>query len=140
MGIKDVWGGYREHHHPRAMMFVPLKGMSASDEYRDRLDQLDLTSVFMASYVKHRVVCLFEKINLYTGWLRYGTCKVRYIPERVLRQFGYTRTILRSPHDSVPVQMTLGEISYCYAHHLDHALRALELGQPTIQGVEAESG
>jgi hypothetical protein len=48
------------------------------------------------------------------------------------------QTVPISPHDSAPVEMTLGEISYRYAHHLDHVLRAL--GQPAIQGVEASSG
>jgi len=88
MDIKDAWGGYRERQHPRAMMFVPLRGMHAPDECRDHLDQLDLASVFMGSYVNHHDVCSFEQVSLYYGWLRYSTRKVRYLPEQVLHQFG----------------------------------------------------
>ncbi|RHN74995.1 hypothetical protein MtrunA17_Chr2g0316371 [Medicago truncatula] len=66
MGIKDVWGGYRKHQHSHAMMFVPLKGMFAPDEYRDHLDQLDMASIFMAPYAEHHVVCLFEQTGLYS--------------------------------------------------------------------------
>ncbi|MCI65354.1 serine/threonine-protein phosphatase 7 long form-like protein, partial [Trifolium medium] len=36
----------------------------------------------------HRDVCPFEDIALYFDWIRCGTIRVRYLPERVLRQFG----------------------------------------------------
>jgi hypothetical protein len=48
IGNKDVWGGYREHQHPRAMLFAPRVGLSAPDEYRGHLDQLDLAGIVMA--------------------------------------------------------------------------------------------
>jgi hypothetical protein len=109
-------------------MFVPLKGMSAPDMYKHHLDQLDLASVFMSPYAEYHVICLFEQVSLYYGWLRYGTRKVRYLLERVLRQFGYTQTIPRSPLESAPVEMALSETSYRYAHNVDHVLRAPKLG------------
>jgi len=67
MGNKDLCGGYRERQHPHAMMFVPLRGMSALDEYRKHLDQLDLAIVTMAPYNEHHVVCPFESIWIYSG-------------------------------------------------------------------------
>ena len=93
IGNKDLWGGYQELQHPRAMMYLPSRGTSTSDEYREHLDQLDLASVSMAPYVEHRHACSFVEVSLYSGWLRYGTCKVRYLSKRVLLQFGHMQTI-----------------------------------------------
>lgn len=67
------------------MMYLPLRGMSTPDEYRQHMDQLDLMGVIMALYDEHSHACLFERVNIYSGLLRYGTRMVRYLPERVLR-------------------------------------------------------
>jgi len=42
MGVKDVRGGYQDHHHPCAMIFLPLRGLAAPDPYRMHLDQMDM--------------------------------------------------------------------------------------------------
>jgi hypothetical protein len=63
MGNKDLWGGYRKRQHPRAMMYLPLRGMSTPDEYIEHLDQLDLVIVIMAPYVEHRHSCSFEHVR-----------------------------------------------------------------------------
>jgi len=87
MGNKDVWEGYRENIHPRAMLFVPQSGLGTLDQYKNHLDALDLSGVVMAPYGEHHQSCLFERVSLYYGWLKYGSRMVRYLPERVLRQF-----------------------------------------------------
>jgi len=88
MGNKDVWAGYREDRYPRAMIFLPLSGLGTPDNYRNHLDRVDLSGVVMAPYGDHRETRQFERVSLYSGWLRYGDRMVRYLPERVLRQFG----------------------------------------------------
>jgi len=45
MGSRDAWCGYENHQHPCAMMFLPLRGLAASDPYREHLIQLDLEGV-----------------------------------------------------------------------------------------------
>jgi hypothetical protein len=137
IGNMDAWGGYRERQHPRAMLFVPLVGLSAQDEYRGHLD---LAGIIMALYGEHRHACPFERVSLYFGWLRYGKRKVRYLPERVLRQFGYLQTVPRHPHESAPPQATLVDITYRFQHQLDHVLTPQQLGHRALQGVEAEEG
>ena len=102
MDKKDVCGGYQECQHPRAMLFIPRVGLSALDKYRGHLDQLDLAGVTMAPYGEHRQAYPFERVSLYSGWLKYGDCKVRYLPKQVVRQFGYVHTVLRHPHESAP--------------------------------------
>jgi hypothetical protein len=37
----------------------------------------------------HRQICPLQPISLYSGWIRCRHIKVWYLPERVLRQFGY---------------------------------------------------
>jgi len=66
---------------------APRVGFSTPDEYRGHLDALDLSGIIMAPYGGHRQACPFEWVSLYSGWIRYGNCKVRYLSERVLLQF-----------------------------------------------------
>jgi hypothetical protein len=65
---------------------------------------------------------------------------VRYLPERVLRQFGYMQTVPIHPHESAPPQETLVDITYRFQHYLAHALTPQQLGHRALQGVEAEEG
>jgi len=122
MGSKDVWAGYRENRDPSTMFFVPRSGLGTPDQYRNHLDGLDLSAVVMHPYKDHYQACPFEQINLYSGWLRYGSRMVRYLPERVLRQFERVRTIPRHPAESVTPMINLAEITNRFQNALDHAL------------------
>ena len=140
MGSKDVWARYREHRDPRAMLFVPLAGLGTPDNYINHLDRLDLSGVVMAPYGDHCEARPFERVSLYSGWLRYGDRMVRYLPERVLRQFGRVQTIPRHPVESAPLVTNLAEISLRFQYALDHALTLEQLGQRAVHGVEAVDG
>jgi hypothetical protein len=111
IGSKDARGGYRGEY-PRPMLFAPRMGLSTPDEYRKHMDMLDLSAVVMTPYVEHRVSCPFDRVSLYFGWLRYGNRMVKYLPERVLRQFRYVQTIPTHPLESAPPQQTLGEMIF----------------------------
>ena len=65
---------------------------------------------------------------------------VRYLSERVLRQFGRVQTIPRHPVESAPPVTNLVEISLRFQHALDHALTPEQLGQRAVRGVEAVDG
>jgi len=82
------------------------------DPYKEHLNQLDLAGVIMSMYDEHRHICSFERVNLYSGWLRYGTRRVRYLPERVLPQFGFVQT---APDDLIGDQLPLCAPSWSYA-------------------------
>jgi len=140
MGSKDAWAGYREDRDPRAMLFVPQSGLGTPDQYKTHLDALDLTSVVMAPYGEPREARPFERVNLYSRWLRYGDRMVRYQPERVLRQFGRVQTIPRHPAESAPPMINLAEIRTRFQHALDHALTPEQLGHRAVHGVEAVKG
>ena len=87
MGVMAALGRYLDHQHPRVLMYLPLRGLSSPDKYKERLDQSDLVGVIMSPYAEHRQAYPFEWINLYSGWLIYSTHRVRYLSEWVLRQF-----------------------------------------------------
>jgi hypothetical protein len=76
-------------------IFLPLQGLGTVDNYINYLDALDLTRVVMAPYAVHRQARQFEQVSHYFGWLRCGERMVRYLSERVLRQFGWVQTIPR---------------------------------------------
>jgi len=119
MGSKDASARYRD---PRAMLFLPLSDLCTTDNYKNLLDRLDLSGVVMASYGEHREACPFERVSLFTGWLRNGDRTVRYMSKRVLRQFGRVQTIPRHPVEVAPPETNLGQISLRFQHALDHAL------------------
>jgi len=127
MGSKDVWAGYRENRDPRAMLFLPLSGLDTGDNYRNHLDALDLMRVVIAPYEDHRAARRLEQVSLYSGWLRYGDRMVRYLPERVLRQFGRVQTIPRHPVESAPPDVNLAEITDRFRRALDYALTPQQL-------------
>jgi len=128
MGSKDVWDRYRENHYPCAMLFLPLSGLGTVDNYRNHLDALDLTRVVMTPYGEHRQACQFERVSLYSRWLRLGDRRVRYLLERVLRQFGWVQTIPRHPVESAPIDVNLAEIKNHFRRAPDYALTPQQLG------------
>jgi len=111
------------------MLFVPLAGLGTPDNYINHLNRLDLSYVVMAPYGDHREERPFERVSLYSRWLRYGDRIVRYLPEWVLRQFGRVQTIPRHPVESAPAVTNLAEITLRFQHALDHALTPEQLGQ-----------
>ncbi|XP_058727006.1 uncharacterized protein LOC131598418 [Vicia villosa] len=75
-------------------------------------------------YDEHREAVSFDEIALYSGWLTTSsTFVVRYLPERVMGQFGYEQTIPRDPTVSSPLAMNrrqLDEVFADWEHHMVH--------------------
>ncbi|XP_058783539.1 uncharacterized protein LOC131658223 [Vicia villosa] len=73
-------------------------------------------------YAVHRETVPWDDIALYSRWLACSsTITVRYLPERVMRQFGYRQTIPRHPFVFAPILMTLRQIDEAFAdfeHHM----------------------
>ena len=54
--------------------------------------------IHFCAYDDHNKMIPFDEVSPFTRWLACGTCKTApYMPERVMRQFGYTQTIPRHP-------------------------------------------
>jgi hypothetical protein len=91
----------------------------------------------MAPYGEHRQARPFERVSLYSRWLRCGDRMVRYLPERVLRQFGWVQTIPRHPVESASTDVNLAAITNRFRRALDYALTPQELGETAVHYVEA---
>ncbi|MCI37563.1 serine/threonine-protein phosphatase 7 long form-like protein, partial [Trifolium medium] len=79
-------------------------------------------------YEDHRDVCPFEDIALYSGWIRCGTIRVRYLPERMLRQFGYVQTTPHHPDAAANPLSTVTHIDQHWVQHMDRVLTSDMLG------------
>ncbi|MCI50639.1 putative IMP dehydrogenase/GMP reductase, partial [Trifolium medium] len=63
-----------------------------------------------------------QPISLYSVWMRCGAIRVRYFPERVLRQFGYVQAIPKHPHHSTVVNTSPHHIDNKFARFMDRFL------------------
>ncbi|MCI82709.1 putative IMP dehydrogenase/GMP reductase, partial [Trifolium medium] len=59
---------------------------------------------------------------MYSGWIRCGSIRVRYLLERVLRQFGYVQTIPHHPHAAANPLTTVDIIDQYWVQHMDRVL------------------
>ncbi|XP_045822299.1 protein MAIN-LIKE 1-like [Trifolium pratense] len=113
---------------PAANKFLPKKGQNNVEGYRSALDRMLTFDIHWNPYDNHRVTRPFEEISFYSGWIRCGPMIVRYLPERVLRQFGRVQTIPRHPsHSANPLTPRL-QISQQYAQYMDWVLTPEERG------------
>jgi len=108
---------------PRAARYVVGHHISSYVEVRVHLDRLTYTDLIWMPYHSHRRVRPFESISLFRGLIRYGEKIQRYMPDRVLRQFGYEQripdTVLR--YDGGVFE----DIDYRWLHFADHLVTGL---------------
>jgi len=78
---------------PRAARYVVGRHISRYVEARAHLDRLTYSDLIWMPYQPHQVVRPFESISLFQGLIRYGVNIQRYMPDRLLRQFGYEQRI-----------------------------------------------
>jgi hypothetical protein len=70
------------------------------DNYKNHQDMLDHSGVVMAPYGEHREARLFERVNLFSGWLRYGDRTVTYMWSRFFVNLGGFR-----PYRDIPLRL-----------------------------------
>lgn len=80
------------------MKFYPTKGIVVTDLTRAHLKCIIIYDVVFYLYAQLRQSLPFEHINVYSVWLIYEIHIVRYLPVRVMPQFGYVQTILKHPY------------------------------------------
>jgi hypothetical protein len=86
--IKQVQGGYAQREDmPRACKYGPTKGQMDDLAMRFLVDRVLSHDITRRPYEDHRQVTPFDDISLYFGWIRNLPNKVKYLPERALRQF-----------------------------------------------------
>ncbi|PNX87652.1 serine/threonine-protein phosphatase 7 long form-like protein, partial [Trifolium pratense] len=117
-----------EQQYPRATKYDPTKGQSSQMAMRKMMDQLLPHDITWTPYKDHRDVCPFKDITLYSDWIGCGPIKVRYLPERVLRQFGYMETIPRHPDSTANILDTVYRIDQHWLNYTDRVLTYDMLG------------
>ncbi|XP_058784371.1 uncharacterized protein LOC131659157 [Vicia villosa] len=113
--------GYTEDK-PRACAYDPLRGNQAIESFRLYIDRLTHEDVYFSSYEDHCETIPFDDASLFKGWL---ACRIRkttvYMPKRVMRQFGFTQTILWNPAVVPPPtvrQRDMNELFDDFENHL----------------------
>jgi len=85
---------------PLVSQWKPPRGFSNPRHYRDVIDSLDHSHVIWRPYERRRHIKLFQDICWYYRWIMADKDRrVRHLPERVLRQYGYAQTRPRPPTD-----------------------------------------
>ncbi|KAH1253886.1 Protein MAIN-LIKE 1 [Glycine max] len=106
---------------PRACRWIAI---IRTPSYWERLDRLRISDVCWIPYGEHREVRDFHVRSCYSGLLRWGPIAVYYRSERVVRQFGYTKTIPAPPVDS---WVSYDDIHDRWMHYEDHIVPAGEV-------------
>ncbi|KAL5194248.1 Protein MAIN-LIKE 1 [Glycine soja] len=112
---------------PRACRWIVMKKTVKgirTPAYRERLDLLRIPDVYWIPYGEHQPIRDFHLISCYSGLLRWGLVAVCYRPERVVRQFGYTKTIPAPPVDS---WVSYDDVHDRWMHYSDHMVPASEV-------------
>ncbi|MCI32661.1 serine/threonine-protein phosphatase 7 long form-like protein, partial [Trifolium medium] len=118
--------------YPRATKYDPTKEQSTQLAMQKMMDRLLPHDIAWTPYEDHQDVCPFEDIVLYSGWIRCGPIKVRYLPKWVLRQFGYVQTIPRHPDSAANILDTVVRIDQHWLNYTDRVLTSDMLGSRAI--------
>nr|XP_004507579.1 protein MAIN-LIKE 1-like [Cicer arietinum] len=65
--------------------------------YRAKLDALRDTDIIWTPNYDENSMTRFQSVSLFTGYIRWCSTMVPYLPERCIRQFGYTQHIPPTP-------------------------------------------
>ncbi|MCH80172.1 serine/threonine-protein phosphatase 7 long form-like protein [Trifolium medium] len=87
-----------------------------------------------ASYSEHRAVRALKEVCFYSGCLKCGSSIAAHLPERVLRQLGFTQTTPRDPAEAAPL---VGNRDHVLAHFADYLERCLTVDQRGLAPVNA---
>ncbi|RHN44066.1 hypothetical protein MtrunA17_Chr7g0215301 [Medicago truncatula] len=103
----------------------PIRGFSDPRLYRDVIDSLDHSHV--RSYERRRDITPFQDICWYSGWIMACRDKrVRHLPERDFRQYGYVQIVHMPPTDIGP--LAPGEVVTAFMEFALHVLSQQERG------------
>jgi hypothetical protein len=125
---------------PRACEYVPTKGQTNKKAARLLFDRILPHDITWRPYEDYRDVISFSEHTLYSGWIRNGSSKIRYLPERVLCQFGYLQSIPRHQEDCATIVTTLEQVDQQWAGYLQPVLTAEMLGSRVVLPTDTVSG
>jgi hypothetical protein len=108
---------------------MPCASKVKIDGFRRQLDRMRAEDACWTPYADRRANHPFDDRALFAGYLSCGDLIYRYLPERVMRQFGYVQYIPRSPHD-LPYLTTPVEIFEHWEYWEEYIIQQDERGPP----------
>jgi hypothetical protein len=113
---------------PKACKYESAKGQRKELVMRLLMDRILPHDITWMCYKDHRHVMPFDDISLYSGWIRSEPNKVRYLPERVLRLFGYVQSIPHHLESAENIVTTVEQVDQHWLQYTDYVLTAYMLG------------
>jgi hypothetical protein len=115
-------------NYPVAARWKLQKGHGEGVTYRSLLDRIQFDDVCWRPYEEHREIEGFEEVFWYSDWIMCGVRRVyRHLPERVLRQYGYVKSVPRHPTDVVELRPP--QIMQAFLDFRTHMLKEPDWGE-----------
>jgi len=122
MGRRTLNSRYDESL-PWAARYIVGRHISSFVDVRAHLDRLTYNDIVWTPYHSHQVARPFESISLSRSYIRYGSTYEKYMPDCILRQFGYEQRI---PYVVLAYDGGVFEtIDYRWLHFADHLVSGL---------------
>lgn len=106
----------------RAGRWHMLRGPGEPAQFRQALDVMTASDVTWDPYTEHRGNRPFELLSYYRGFIRFGPTMVPYLPDRVLRQFGFVQRIPDDPRSIRRRPVSPDEMDRMWANFDQHII------------------
>jgi hypothetical protein len=125
---------------PRACKYAGTKGQTNEKAAQLLFDRILPHDITWRPFEDYRDVIPFAEHALYSGWIRNGSRKIKYLPERALRQFGYVQSIPRHPEQCATIMTTLDQVDEQWAGYQHRVLTTEMLGSRVVLPTDTVSG
>ena len=139
IGLAAIPNADYDETMPRIKKWIAQQSHENSEyTYRMFLERVTVEHVISKPYKSdHRQFRPFAEVSFYSGYLRYGIWRRPYLPDRVLRQFGYIQSTPQNPPIGAP---PTEEIDDNFRHWHLHVLNDETRGQPITSYGECAPG
>jgi len=121
--------------NPYVGRWKPPRGFADVAQFRGLMDSMEHCHVIWKSYEYRRDVTPFQDVCWSSRWIMASKDMiVRYLPEWVLRQYGYVQTVLRPPTTIHPLEAA--QVVNAFLEFALHVLSQHERGEPVPKDKE----
>ena len=113
---------------PQVSRYVIGQQICPITEVRWQLHCLTYGGFVWNPYEVHHITRLFQSISLFSIFIRLGGYVHRHLPERVLQQYGYQQTILRSANAVDGYDLGVTDARWFWLKRQSHFLVLVVLG------------
>ena len=128
--VRDQAGVSYDEEMSRVMRWHPARGVGDVEQFRRALDDLTVDDVRWTPWVSHRGVRPLQDVSLFSGHIRCASYTVPYLPERVVRQFGYRQMIPRPPPPTRSAEAVIDAWINFHLHTIRYTVQLFPLAHP----------